>query len=160
VKSTMIHLPIQDSEKGFTLLEIIMVLALMVLILGIATIFFSAGGSASRLGAAGRELSATVRYARSLAVTSGRTQFVIIDLESKSYGMAERDFRPIPRDIQMKVIDPFYGEIYRGRYPFRLQSTGAIEGGTVVLWKDRKSVILQMDPVVGVITTKQSEERR
>ena len=140
---------------GFTLLELIIVLALMALIMGLSTVYFAGSLPSSRLTAVVRELSALVRYGESLAMSSGETQTVFIDLDSRSYGMERKGFKFLPPGIQVTVADPFYGQITRGRYLVRLLPAGGIEGGTVTLQQGRRKISLLMDPVVGVVTVKQ-----
>jgi len=141
-------------DHGFTLLELIIVLFLMTLILGMATLFFANVLPSNRLNATVRSVSATIREARSLARTDGQNQVVTIDFDSKTYGIEGRGSRNIPDDISIKVIDPVAGEVQQGKYQFILHSSGGIEGGTIVLWNAKKVVTIQPDPVVGSIVIK------
>ena len=70
-------------QKGFTLLELILVLLLIGLILGFST-FIVLGTTlpSARFSATARDLSTTIREARSLARVSGDKQTVIIDLDT------------------------------------------------------------------------------
>ncbi len=144
---------INKKSNGFTLLELIIVLFLITLILGLSTLFFANLLPSSKFNATVRDVSSTIRQARSLAKIHGNSQIVIIDLDSKSYGIEGYNMKTFPPDIQIKIIDPLNGEIFEGKYKFIVHSI-SIEGGTIVLWNNKKAVYIQMDPVVGSIVMK------
>jgi type II secretion system protein H len=134
---------------GFTLLELIVVLFLMTIILSLAGVFFSKALPSSKLDAAAREISATIREAKSLALTDGEKQTVTIDIDSKRYGIAGRGSKSLPGDVQVMAVDPLTGEIRNGEYNITFQPYGGVQGGTVVLWNTKKTVSIKMDPVLG-----------
>jgi prepilin-type N-terminal cleavage/methylation domain-containing protein len=141
-------------DQGFTLLELIIVLFLMSLILGMATLFFANVLPANRLNATVRSVSSTIREARSLARIDGQRQVVTIDFDAKTYGIEGFGSRNIPNDISIKVIDPVAGEVQQGKYQFVLHPSGGIEGGTIVLWNAKKVFTIQPDPVAGSVVIK------
>ncbi len=142
------------NDKGFTLLEMIIVLFLMTLILGISTIFFANILPSSRFDATVRNISATIRQARSLARIHNESQVVTIDLDSKTYDLTGHSSKEIPSDISVKIIDPIYGELNEGKYHFILHPTGGVEGGTIIVWTDKKKASIQIDPIVGTLIIK------
>ena len=141
-------------KSGFTLLELIIVLFLVTLILGFSLIFFANFLPSSRFNATIRDMSATIRYARSLAQIRGERQTVTIDLDSKKYSIEGYGAKDISSDIHIKVIDPLLGEIHNGKYQFVLPAIGGVEGGTIVLWDNKRTMRIQMDPVVGSVVAK------
>jgi prepilin-type N-terminal cleavage/methylation domain-containing protein len=142
------------NHNGFTLLEIILVLFLMAFILGLSTIFFANTLPSSRLYATAREISATIRHARHLALINGDKQTMTINLDSRNYGIEGIAQKNIPSGITLKVTDPLLGDIHKGEYPFIFHATGAMEGGTIVLSTEKKTVSIQLDPVVGSVVIK------
>jgi general secretion pathway protein H len=144
----------RPDPKGFTLLELIIVLFLITLILGLSTIFFANILPSNRFNATIRNISATIRQARTLSQTLGKEQTITIDLDSKKYGIEGRGVKDIPSDIYIKVIDPLSGEIHSGEYQLVFHTIGGVEGGTIVLWNNKKTVSIRMDPVVGSVVVK------
>ena len=142
------------TNNGFILLELIIVLFLVTLILGLSTIFFANILPSNKFNATVRNISTTIRHARSLAQIYGEKQTITIDLDSKKYELQGRGVKEIPSDIYIKVIDPMSGEIHEGKYQIVLYPTGGIEGGTIVLWNSKKTVSIQMDPVIGSLVIK------
>jgi hypothetical protein len=95
-----------------------------------------------------------MKYARSLARIHGKPHTLIIDLDAKKYSIEGRGAKDIPDDMNIKVIDPISGELYTGQYQFVMHPAGKIEGGTIVVWNAKKTVTIQLDPVVGAVVIK------
>jgi general secretion pathway protein H len=144
-----------DSRKaGFTLLEVLIVIVLAAFIAGLSAVFLSNMLPSARLAATARDISATVRYARALAQINGETQTVTIDLDSRNYGLEGRGTKTIPAEVNVKVTDPFSGDVTQGQYTITAYTSGAMNGCTVVLWNRKKTLSIQTDPVVGVVVIK------
>jgi len=124
------------------------------LVLGLSTVVFTNMLPSARLDATVRKISATVRHARSLAKVNGETENVIIDLDARRFGMEGRDYEAIPSDINIKVLDPLSGETSSGKYTLTVKATGGIEGGTIVVWSKKKTVHIDIDPIVGAVVVK------
>ncbi|HXX53798.1 MAG TPA: prepilin-type N-terminal cleavage/methylation domain-containing protein [Thermodesulfovibrionales bacterium] len=151
--SSLLSVKEHRASDGFTLLELLIVLALVTLVVGIATTFFVNALPAGKLNATARDISSTIRNARILAQTNNEQQVVTIDLDSKRYGIEGRGDRDIPPDVNIKVIDFFSGEISNGTYQMRFNAYGT-GGGTIVVWNNKRSVSIQVDPVTGPVVTK------
>lgn len=144
-----------DSRKaGFTLLEIVIVLVLATFIAALSTVSFMDMLPSAKLAATARDISATIRYARSLAQINGEAQAVMIDLDSRNYSLAGHGTKLIPSEVFMKVTDPFAGDVYQGRYTIVAYTSGAVSGCTIVLWNRKKTLSIQTDPVVGAVIIK------
>ncbi|MCL4474976.1 MAG: prepilin-type N-terminal cleavage/methylation domain-containing protein [Nitrospirae bacterium] len=140
--------------RGFTLLELLIVLFLAVLMVMLSAVLFTNTLSSSRLNAAAREISASIRHARTLAQIHGERQAVVIDLDAKQYGVEGRALRSIPPDVNIKVTDPFSGDVYSGKYLIAASATGAVNGGAIVLWNKKRTMTIQLDPIVGAVVIK------
>jgi general secretion pathway protein H len=89
---------------GLTLLEILIVLALMGLIAAIVIPRFAGGVSGTELKGAAREIAAALRYARSEALAGKRETVVVYDLERRTFRV-DREPREhaLPRGVDMKL---------------------------------------------------------
>lgn len=72
-------------NKGFTLAEMIVILAIIGIILGMSLPFFSQSISSARLKTAVRDIVATLSTARSYAITKRAECSVVFDLEREEY---------------------------------------------------------------------------
>jgi len=143
-------------QSGFTLLELLLVLMLIGVVLGLSS-FIVIGQTlpSARFNATARELSATIREARTLARLNGNSQTIIINLDARTYGVKGHRTRVVPGDTGILVRDPFAGEIRRGIYRIFFNPSGTAESGTIVLWTGKRSVSIQTDPIVGSVVFRQ-----
>jgi hypothetical protein len=133
------------------LLELIIVLFLMSVILGLSAVFFANSLPGYRLNATVRSISTTIKQARAFAKMLNEQQVVTIDIENKQYILEGHAPKDIPPGIALKVVDPVEGELTDGQYHITVHTTGGVEGGTIVLWNERKTVSIQIDPIVGTV---------
>jgi prepilin-type N-terminal cleavage/methylation domain-containing protein len=75
-------------ESGFTLLELLVVLLLIVLVTGVFATSVG-GGFGVHLANAGRTLAAELEYVAQRAVTTGRVQRFVIDLDQQVFRVEE-----------------------------------------------------------------------
>ena len=143
-------------KNGFTLLEIIIVLALVTLILGLSSVFLAGYLPSTKANAAGREISGVIRYARSLARLNGETRSVVIDLDSRTYGIDGLARKSFPPEAHIRIIDPLSGEIYGGKYPIVFSPAGGMSGGTVILSWGKRAIRIELDPIAGAVLLKGS----
>lgn len=140
--------------RGFTLIEIMIVLVLIAVILGLSVFYFAGSIQSYKFYAAVRELSATMRYAHRLAMINGSDQTMTIDLDGKKFGLEGRGYKSIDPRISISVLDPSGGDERRGRYTFIFRPEGGAQGGTVVLGSGKKTVRIDIDPVMGSVVVK------
>jgi prepilin-type N-terminal cleavage/methylation domain-containing protein len=145
---------VKGRDKGFTLLEIIIVITLIVLVLGFTTLFFGNALPGARLNSAARELSAMMRYAKILAQNNGEPQTVLINLDTGRYGIEGVQTRRIPEGINIRVTDPVTGEVSRGDYAVLFHESGIAEGGTITLWNTKRTLNIELDPILGSVILK------
>ena len=136
-------------RSGFTLIELLIVLFLGTLILGLTAMFFAQALAAGRLHATARELSATIRQARALAKINDTRQVVSFDLDGREYGLEGYGRKKIPSQVTLKVLDPYEGEIVQGHYRLVLEANRGLEGGLFQLSSNKRSVQIQIDPILG-----------
>lgn len=148
------NLKLKAGNNGFTLLELTIVLFLVSLMLGLSTVFFANILPSSRFDATVREMSSTIRFARSLAKINGERKTIIIDLDSGKYRIEGYAERGIPSDMGIKVKDPLSGEISTGEYKLVFNAVGDIAGGTIVLQDKKRTVDIEIDPVIGAVAVK------
>ena len=140
-----------NNKRGFTLLEMLLVIFLISIIVGISAVVFTRSLPSQRVDAVAREIMASFRQARSNAVMSGKWQVLNIDIEGRTFSVEGGAVRAIPADVSIRVIDPLYGEVVTGGYRFVFAPSGVAEGGSVVLSAGKKVVTLEIDPIVGAV---------
>ena len=76
-------------------------------------------------------------------------QTVVIDLDSRAFGIEKGEWKYLPQDCLISIMDPLAGEIIRGRYPIVFQPAGGMGGGTIVLSRGKKVIRIELDPITG-----------
>jgi prepilin-type N-terminal cleavage/methylation domain-containing protein len=141
-------------RRGFTLLELILVLSFISLILGLASAHFGRILSGSRYDATVKEVSANFMYARALARLRGMPQTVVFDFDERVYGVSGRSQKNLKEGISIKAIEPLKGETTEGKYRVTFFPDGTAEEGTVVVFTEKKATEIRVDPVVGAVVVK------
>jgi general secretion pathway protein H len=136
---------------GFTLLELIIVMVLVVLSLGLAVAYYGNSLPSAQLRATGQQLSALIRQTRDTAQMTGEDATVVIDLDARQYGVDGKAMKAVPPEMSVWVEDSEARRITSGKYAIRLEATGGIEEGSVVLSYRRKSLTVRTDPIIGAI---------
>lgn len=131
------------TARGFTLIELTVVLLIMVLGLSVISINISSGNQATQLKAITRDLTSAFRYARGQALISHQEVVVSINLVENNYQVSNRDkLYPFSDEIEVTVVvaqDEFKdGEIAQ----IRFYADGSCSGGRLTMeWGALKSII-------------------
>lgn len=131
------------------MLELTVVLSLIVLITGLSAFFVAERLGSSHYDVFVRDITLALRQARTLAVEKGEPASVIIDLDSKQYGIVDRRLREFPGGIGVKVLDAGSKEITRGKYRIVFYTDGIPEESSIIIWSDRRKTEVRTNPVTG-----------
>ena len=95
----------RSDRAGFTLIELIIVLAILVVGSGFAILKLDGVTHEGRLRAAGRKLANNLKFARSCALVSGKPIYVYYDLDESTYYLSRRyygDERGAPHHEELR----------------------------------------------------------
>ncbi len=144
-----------DSQAGFTLLEVIVVVFVIALVLAVTYPSLSRGSASIRLRATGRDVLSTFRYAREKAVTEQTGMRVTVDREkqqlvlSDDLGDGARIYK-MPENVRIDRIALSGNEIREGPLVVRFLPNGSTENTEVLLRSNTGSVIrIATDPITG-----------
>jgi prepilin-type N-terminal cleavage/methylation domain-containing protein len=148
-------------SRGFTLIEVMIVVFLMSLILGITTIFFANTLPSAKHKAAARELAATIKYAKHLAFVKNEKQIINIDLDARKYFIDGRETRSIPSEISITVYEnnANANPVRQGKYIISYDTTAGSNWDSIELaWKG-KIITIKSDPIMvaGIADDKKNE---
>jgi len=149
--------PRASAESGFTLLELMIVLFLAMLMVGMGVIAMMNRLPAARLDATVREISALMRQARTLARIHMVKQTLVVDLDARHYGIEGKLSLKIPDEVRLKIDDPLTGDVDKGIYRLGFSPYGGIEGGTILLTADKRTVSITPDPVMGFLIDRKKQ---
>ncbi len=91
------------ASRGFTLLEMIIVLVILGLVMGLALTRGPMRGPMLEATAAAREIAQTLRLARSSAIANNRTVTVVVDVAQRSFRVDAAPPRVLPAGVTVSV---------------------------------------------------------
>jgi len=120
-------------NKGFTLLELIVVLFIVVLGFSVVGINLSSGNDATELKVAARDIVSALRFARGEALISHQETTVTLDLAENTYTVSGRDkVYSIPKAIDVTVVTA-QNELTEGSASIRFFADGSSTGGRITV---------------------------
>jgi general secretion pathway protein H len=120
-------------DNGFTLLELIVVLFIVVLGFSVVGINLSSGNDATELKVAARDIVSALRFARGQALISHQETTVTLDLAENTYTVSGRNkVYSLAKAIDVTVVTA-QNEITDGLGSIRFFADGSSTGGRVTL---------------------------
>ena len=141
---------IRNRAKGFTLLEILIVLFIAMLMLGMGIVGFAGRLPAAKLDATACEMSALMRQARLLAKTELEKQAFVVDLDARMFGIEGKTLRHVPEEVHVRVDDSIKGPRDQGKHRVVYSPFGGVSGGVIEMKAGKRGISLKADPVLGV----------
>ena len=138
--------------KGFTLLELTVVLFVVVLGFSVIGLNLSSGSDSTEIKAAARDIVSALRYARGQALISHQETTVTIDLSDNSYTVSGRDkLYQIPESIDITVVTAQNELSGDGTANIRFFADGSSTGGRVTLERGHTSWKIDINWLTGQI---------
>lgn len=135
------------TEAGFTAIELMVVMAALALLTGLAAPLFSTVADAVRFRTAARAVAAELRAARGLALRAGAPVILAFDVEGRGYGIAGGGaWVTLPEGMALRwqagplAADP----AQLGFFP-----DGSSTGGTLLLAGPRHQAGIAIHPLTG-----------
>lgn len=126
--------PCISRMRGFTLLELTVVLFVVVLGFSVIGLNLSSGSDSTEIKAAARDMVSALRYARGQALMIHQDATVALDLANNSYTVSGRDkLYQISEDIDVTVVTAQTELIGKGTANIRFFADGSSTGGRITL---------------------------
>jgi general secretion pathway protein H len=137
----------EDSASGFSLLEMLVVIAIMTLVLSTAGYALTAKREVS-LDQLAQSLVAELRLTRSDAILAGKEVVLFVDVEQRRYWADKRNTTQLPASVVLKltVADQEQG---RGLGGIRFFPNGQSTGGEIVLERNASRVAVRTEWLTG-----------
>ena len=139
--------------SGFTLVELIVVLAILGALAALAVPSFSRTIASARLRAGATEVRATLARARALAVLGGQVRSVAFDLDRGEYGIDnEALLRRLPDPVRWEALRVVSERKERGSARVLFFPDGSAEEAEVtVTLPDGGRIRVTVDPLTGIV---------
>ncbi|MCP4048200.1 MAG: prepilin-type N-terminal cleavage/methylation domain-containing protein [Gammaproteobacteria bacterium] len=123
----------RDRARGFTLVEIMVVMVIIALVMGLVATSMARSISGAEARAASRKLVASLRYTRARAIIDKKEQIFQVDTENRTYQAPGRKQITLPKGVDVSITtarSEFTSESVSG---IRFFPDGGSTGGHVEL---------------------------
>ena len=140
------------ASRGFTLLELMVVLVILTLMVALVPPLLSGLGITTELRGSARQLAAGLRAARNAAITEQRAATLTVDLDSRTFKVSSD-----PRIIGLPAEDKVEIKLYTAQAELMSDKTGSIRffsdgsstGGHITLADDKVEYRVNVDWLTG-----------
>ena len=130
--------------QGFTLIEMLLVLTVVVMGFAVIGVNISSGTGATAHQSAARDLVSALRYAKGEALIARQEMTVALDLKDNSYTVSRRDkVYTLPEEIELTVVTAQEELSGDGVANIRFYPDGSSTGGRIKL--EQKGTNWQID---------------
>ncbi|HFD12610.1 MAG TPA: prepilin-type N-terminal cleavage/methylation domain-containing protein [Crenotrichaceae bacterium] len=158
-KQTIQPLSLLAHTRGFTLVEMIIVLVIAVMAMGIVGANFSAGLSGTRFKAAVNDVASALRYTRGQAISSGKEVVFTLDVDKRSYTISSRKkVYKLPPKLDLTVNTAETEINGEGKGSIRFFSDGSSTGGRVELKSDGRKRYVDINWLTGQILVQVADD--
>lgn len=137
-------------HRGFSLLELLVVLAILAMTYALVPPLFNIGGSGTELKGAARHLAAALRRAQSHSIASRGEAAVTLDLSARAYAISgdSRTYR-LPEAAAVKVYTAASEVVEGDKAAIRFYPDGSSTGGRVTLTAAGRDLLVDVDWLTG-----------
>ena len=93
----------RDLNRGFTLVEIMVVLVIVALMMALVGSSISRNISGAQMRTAASKVAASLRYTRTQAILTKSEQVFLVDTEKLTYQAAEREAQELPEGMTVEL---------------------------------------------------------
>ena len=119
--------------RGFTLVELLVVFALMALMVSIVPPAYDRLQEGSQYRDAVRGLLSNIRQARTRAMSEGREVRLVMDLAGHTYGVEGAAVHKLPQKVELRATIAGIEMAANGQAAIRFLPSGGATGGTIEL---------------------------
>lgn len=136
--------------RGFTLVELLVVLALMGLALTVASPLISNALPGTEMRASARDVATGLRYARSLAISTNTDVTFDVDVEARRFAVSRgRRTGSFPKDAEI-ILTTARSELFGdGAGSIRFFPDGTSTGGGVEIVRANRRFLITVDWLTG-----------
>jgi general secretion pathway protein H len=140
-------------ERGFTLIELVIVLGIAALVLAIALPMLSGTSARAQFKAAAHEIAAALRETRSRAIASGRSTALIVEVREGLYRVDTSAVpHSLPKGVRLVLVTTTQERRSDSTGAIRFFPDGSSTGGSVRLIEDGKRYDVLVDWLTGRVS--------
>lgn len=143
-------MPQANTQRGFTLVEILVVMMVMLFVYGLASPLFSSGVSGTEMKAAARQLAAGLRKARSTAISTRLETALSLDVEQRHFGISgDKQVYRLPSKADLSLLTA-QSELSSEKIgSIRFYPDGSSTGGRITIAGANRKYLVDVDWLTG-----------
>lgn len=145
----MNHRSPAPGQRGFTLVEVLVVMVIMALVLGLVATGLSRSISGAEAREAGRKMVGALRYTRTQAILQKSEQVFTVNLESKSYLAPGRSEVLLPEGMELVLTTAASEQVEDDVGRIRFFPDGGSTGGRIDLQVNGREYIVNVAWLTG-----------
>ena len=143
---------LRTRQSGFTLIELVAVVALIGIALSVISLSFSKSMSSAKVQAASRDLVAALRYTRGQAIVKGKSTSLELDIENNRYMVPGPKVVNLPRTMRMTLLTADSEQTGQNSGRIRFFPDGASTGGHISVFQGDSEWRINVDWLTGAVT--------
>lgn len=136
-------------RRGFSLLEILVVVGLFALATGLMAFVLGGGYQGRQLRQAAQEVALALKFTRGQALASGQAQLFTLDVQTRQWDAAGKRHGQLPDPIQVEVVTARQEQVAPEVARIRFFPDGSATGGGVTVSRGRAQWRVAVDWVTG-----------
>lgn len=143
---------------GFTLVELLVVFALLALVVGLVPPALGKLQEGMQYHHAVQNISRLLRQARLQATTQGQPVAVVFNTRQRSYGLAGQDWQTLPDSLDMQLQTATEANLDDGSQSILFLPSGGATGGSITLLRPTQpptGLRLRVDWLSGLVSQEQ-----
>lgn len=153
------NLPGSRRQRGFTLVELVVVMVLIAAVVGIGAMAAGSALPGQKLRTAAREVAGQLRYTRAQAIATGQPQVFELDVVGKRWKAAGKEAGELPAEIELVATTAREEQPAKDIAAVRFFPDGAATGGRIVLRRGDAAWRVDVAWLTGEVTLSRGEGR-
>jgi len=150
--------PMARAARGFTLIEIVVVVSLIGLLLAAISVSIGEGLTGAKVRAASRDLAAALRYTRTQAIVKRESQVLEVNVDARSYRAPGRAEVALPKQMTMKLLTASSEQVDEGIGRIRFFADGSSTGGHIEVMREQAVWGIDVNWLTGEVSLRQGAD--
>ena len=139
-------------DAGFTLIELIVLLAILALVAELVVSYGAPRSHVLELKIIASQMASEMRRARAEAIAHNRPVAIELDLAHRSYSIDHGSLHPLPTGVSIKLLTIVNERISAARADILFNPDGSSTGGRVYLADGKLQIIVGVEWLTGQVT--------